>query len=284
MRDPEAVTIETTRFTIEGRSRAGNETWFRIRQLGIALDIGRCPDQLVSVPHIFISHAHLDHALGIPFYAAQRSLLGMEAGTVYVPGSNVEDYGRLMEIHHKLENTRYPMNLRGLDPGDEVGLRKDLRVRTHESTHRVSANSYEVLERRHKLREELRGSSAGDLVAARAAGSEVHDWSEVSLLFYTGDTDRRILESSDALFRSQVLMIECSFTGEGDQDRASKYTHIHFDDLLEHSGRFENEWIVLTHFSLRDTPEEIQRSIARRCTPDLRPRIRLALPPPYDRV
>lgn len=47
------VVIQTPRFSIEGKSRAGNETYFRVRELGVSLDIGRCPDLLISVPHIF---------------------------------------------------------------------------------------------------------------------------------------------------------------------------------------------------------------------------------------
>ncbi|MCU1230594.1 MAG: ribonuclease chloroplastic-like isoform, partial [Acidobacteria bacterium] len=69
MSDSDYCTIVAPHFTIEGRSRAGHETWFRIRELGIALDIGRCPDVIVGLSNVFVSHAHLDHAVGIPFYA-----------------------------------------------------------------------------------------------------------------------------------------------------------------------------------------------------------------------
>ena len=48
----ERVLIQTEHLTIEGRSRAGHETWFRVRELGVALDIGRCPDEIIAVPDI----------------------------------------------------------------------------------------------------------------------------------------------------------------------------------------------------------------------------------------
>lgn len=278
------VIIDTPRFTIEGKSRAGNETYFRIRELGIALDIGRCPDILVGVRHIFVTHAHLDHALGIPFYAAQRRLQRLEAGTIYIPQETVEDFTALMALHEKLEGTQYPLRLVGMLPGDRRLLRRDLEVVAHRSSHRVVCNAWEFVEKRHKLRPQYAEQSGPDLARLREEGIEVADTVEKSLLFYTGDTDRRILEKGGAIFGAEVLMIECSFTAEGEEERAAQYAHIHLSDLYEFADQFENEWIVLTHFSLRDSPETIHRLISRTCPARLRDRLRLALPEGLTRL
>jgi ribonuclease Z len=45
-------------------------------------------------------------------------------------------------------------------------------------------------------------------------------------------------------------------------DRARRYEHIHLEDVLERADRFENEAIVLTHFSQRYRPEEIRGALA----------------------
>jgi len=104
------------------------------------------------------------------------------------------------------------------------------------------------------------------------------------LLFYTGDTDRGILETNEALYRAEVLMIECSFLVDGHQERAARYRHIHFDDIAGFAERFENQLVILTHFSRRYGRAEIRDEIARRCPAVLRDRLRLALPEPYQRV
>jgi ribonuclease Z len=57
-------------------------------------------------------------------------------------------------------------------------------------------------------------------------------------------------------------LIECSFLLADDVDRARKYEHIHLEDILEHAERFENEAIVLTHFSQRYRPEEIRGALS----------------------
>ncbi|MFN2443401.1 MAG: MBL fold metallo-hydrolase [Thermoanaerobaculia bacterium] len=280
----EASVFRIGGLTIEGKSRAGNETWFRVRELGLSLDIGRCPDLLVGLSNILVTHAHLDHALGIPYYAAQRRLYRLEAGNVFIPEEALDDYKALMALHEKLEGTSYPLNLVGMGAGETRRLRRDLIVRAHKATHRVPARAWELCELRHKLRPELAERSGPELARLREAGEEIETWTEVPLLFYTGDTDRRLLEESAALYRARILMIECSFTAEGEEERGRKYTHIHLSDLWDHADEFENEFILLTHFSLRDTPEQIHDRIRREAPTKLRERLVLALPEPFQRI
>lgn len=280
--DKEFTTIPTEHFTIEGRSRAGHETWFRMRELGIAMDIGRCPDPIISMPHVFVTHAHLDHALGIPFYAGQRHLQRIEGGRVYVPSEAAEDFRALMALHEKLEGTGYDIEIVGVGEGELVRIGRTHQVRGHRATHRVAARGYEVLETRHHLKKEFEGASQAELVRLRGEGVKVADESDRSLLFYTGDTDRGMLESGERIFQSDVLMIECSFISDGHQERAARYRHIHFDDIADFADRFENELIVLTHFSRRYSRDEIRDTLRRRCPAVLRDRIRLALPPPFS--
>jgi ribonuclease Z len=242
-------------FRLEGRSRSGHETYYRIRELGIALDIGRCPDLIVGAPQVFITHAHIDHCAGIAFYAAQRHLQRMPVGRLYVPEEAADGVREILALHERLANTHFDQTeVFGLALGDSVPIARGREVRTHRSTHRVATNAYEVRE------------------------------GERSLLFYTGDTDREIFAVNEALFRAEVVIIECSFIAEDDQARAVKYRHIHFDDIVEVAERFENEMIVLSHFSRRYGRSEIRDEIARRCPAVLRERIRLALPEPYQRI
>ncbi|HEX9160432.1 MAG TPA: MBL fold metallo-hydrolase [Thermoanaerobaculia bacterium] len=280
-RDKNFFTLAAGHFTIEGRSRAGHETYFRVRELGISLDVGRCPDLVINMPHVFVTHAHLDHALGIPHYAGQRHLQRIEGGRVYVPSEAADDFRALMALHEKLEDTGYGIEIVGVAAGDEVRIGRTHVVRAHRATHRVAARAYEVLEIRHHLKTEFEHASPQELVHLRRRGVQVADEFAQPMLFYTGDTDRGILETNERLFKSDVLMIECSFIEDGHQVRAAKYRHIHFDDIAEFAARFENRLIVLTHFSRRYSREEIHASLRRRCPPILRERLRLALPHPF---
>jgi ribonuclease Z len=285
MNDKDFVTIETPHVSIEGRSRAGHETWFRIRELNAAFDIGRCPDQLIATPHIFVTHAHLDHAVGIPFYAGQRQLHRMTGGHVYVPADAAGGMREILSIYERITGASFEeIEIIGLAPGDSVPLGRTHEVRTHRATHRVAANAYEVIELRHRLKDEFAGRGEQAITELRRGGVAVTEEWRRSMLFYSGDTDRRILEENEALFKSEVLLIECSFVMSGHEERAARYRHIHFDDIAAFADRFENETIVLTHFSRRYSRSEIRDEIRRRCPAVLRERIRLALPEPYQRL
>ncbi|HEY2322278.1 MAG TPA: MBL fold metallo-hydrolase [Thermoanaerobaculia bacterium] len=276
--------LRTEHFTIEGRSRAGHETYFRVRELGIALDVGRCPDLLIGTPNLLVTHAHLDHAAGIPFYAGQRHLQRMPGGNIFVPSETLDDFRELMRIHERLEGTKYDVELIGLAPDDTYRLGRNHTIRAHQSTHRVPARGYEIIERRHHLRPEYAGLDGPQIAALRHEGRTIHDESEVSMLFYSGDTDAGIFESSPALFTSEVLMLECSFIAEGHEERAVKYRHIHFNDIARVADRFENRLIVLTHFSKRYAPSDVIDHLRDVCPGVLRERLRFAFPEPFDRL
>jgi ribonuclease Z len=282
--DPDLFTLRTEHLTIEGRSRAGHESFFRVKELGVALDIGRCPDLVVPLPHVFVTHAHLDHSVGIPFYAGQRRLQRIARGSVYVPEESAADFRALMEIHSRMENTDYEIDIVGMLEGDSVRIGRNVSVRAHQATHRIAARAYEFIETRHHLRNEFAGRDGASLARLRAEGVPINEEVEVPILFYTGDTDRGILERNIALYQSEVLMIECSFIAEEHHESAAKYRHIHFDDIIEFADRFENRCIVLTHFSRRYSRDAIVETLRRRCPAVLRDRIRLAFAEPWDRL
>lgn len=286
MRDKEFFTLRAPHFLLEGRSRAGHETFFRIRDLGVALDIGRCPDLVVSMDHVFITHTHLDHSAGIAFYAGQRRLQRLETGTVYVPAEVAEDVRELLAVQARLTGAEIQTAVRivGLAAGDEVRFDRNHLVRAYEASHRVAARGYELVELRHHLRHDLAGLDGEAIARLKREGVQIDETYSRSLLFYTGDTDRALLESCEALFKSEVLLIECSFLTDGHQDRAALYRHIHIDDIAEFASRFENELIVLTHFSRRYSNDDVRREVRRRLPATLRERIRLALPEQWQRL
>ena len=138
--------IPTRHFTIEGRSRAGHETWFRVRELASRSTSAAVPIAVIGMPHIFVTHAHLDHALGIPFYAGQRHLQRIEGGRVYVPAEAADDFRALMALHEKLEGTHVRHRDRRLAVGESLRIGRTHEVRAHRATHRVAARAYEVSE------------------------------------------------------------------------------------------------------------------------------------------
>ncbi|HEX8411390.1 MAG TPA: MBL fold metallo-hydrolase [Thermoanaerobaculia bacterium] len=284
MTDKEFFTLRTPHFLLEGRSRAGHETFFRIRELGVALDIGRGPDLVLPMDHVFITHAHLDHAAGIPFYAAQRRLQGVDGGTIYVPSESADGVRELLRVQEKLTGGEFHVDIRGLEVGDEVRFGRTHMVRAHAASHRVAARGYELVEIRHRLLPEFEGMDRDELSRLHREGVRIDGPYSSPVLFYTGDTDRGLLEKCEAAFKAEVLLIECSFLADGHQERAEMYRHIHIDDIADFAEKFENQLIVLTHFSRRYSRDEIRTLVRRRLPVSLHERVRLALPEQWQRL
>jgi ribonuclease Z len=96
------------------------------------------------------------------------------------------------------------------------------------------------------------------------------------LLAYTGDTSPAGLDACPDVYRARVLITELSFIrAKHRRDKIHKFGHMHLDDFLERADRFENELIVVGHFSTRYHPDEVRRTLQAKLPPRLRERMRL---------
>ncbi|HEY6878315.1 MAG TPA: hypothetical protein VI299_09855, partial [Polyangiales bacterium] len=81
------------------------------------------------------------------------------------------------------------------------------------------------------------------------------------------------------LLRTRVLILECSFLDERKAVSASRSGgHVHLDELLEKASAFQNEALVLMHFSQMYSPAEVHAILKRRCPPELWERIVVMAP------
>ncbi|HEY7862656.1 MAG TPA: MBL fold metallo-hydrolase, partial [Thermoanaerobaculia bacterium] len=172
------------------------------------------------------------------------------------------DFAAFLAAAEKLERVDYGVRLEPARPGDRHRLRADLELTVLPGRHRVPTVAYLFSEVRQKLREEFRDRPGEEIAQLRHRGVDVTRREEIPLLAYTGDCGREIFEAAPEIFTARALLIECSFLFPDDVDRARRYEHIHLQDVLDHADRFENEAIVLTHFSQRYRAAEILAALA----------------------
>jgi ribonuclease Z len=250
---------------VRGVSVAGRETWFHLPTFRLAFDLGRCPTELVSVPNVFLSHAHLDHGAGLPYWSSQRKLLRLGGGVVRTHPAAVEGWRRIVALHEELEGVATGARIEGIEPGTRVSLRRDLEVEAFEADHRVPTLAFVASELRNRLRADLAGRSEADVREAVTRGETVSERVTVPLVAYSGDTAAGIFSRAPrAFFTAKVLLLECSFVEERDRDRSKEWKHLHVDEIAEHADLFENEVVVLTHLTLRTSPGEIRRLVKQR--------------------
>lgn len=255
------VSIEPAGIPIEGVSIAGHESFYKLPGFRTLLEFGRAPDDVVGYATACVTHGHLDHIAGLAHFASRRRLADLPVARVFVPAAAAEPVARWIQASEELEGIEYRIEVVPAQPGDRVRLRADLELTVLPGRHRVPTVGYLFSEVKQKLRDEFAGLAGTDIARLRADGTAVTRREEVPLLAYPGDCGADIFDAAPELFRARVLLLECSFLWPEDRDRAQEYAHIHLDDLVSRAGLFQNEAVVLTHFSQRYRPEEIREAL-----------------------
>ncbi len=260
--------------SVEGESRAGRETWFRVQPPGIALDVGRGAPQLAGIAEIFLTHGHLDHALGVPFVLSLRSMQASGETRVHCPRAAAAPLEELVEAAAKLEGRTYRYRIVPLGAGDRVELPKDFAVEAFATDHVVPSLGYFLIRRKRRLAPVYRGLAPQRIAELRRGGAEVTAIEEAPWLAYCGDTGPGVFATEPRLADVPVLLLECTFFGDRMRGRGDRYGHLHLDDLVERQESFRNQAVLLHHLSRRHRPEDLAREIARRL-PALAPRVHL---------
>ncbi len=249
---------------IEGHSRAGDQTWFRIHPPGLAFDTGRGALQLAGSHDVFLSHGHMDHVLGLPYVLSQRSLHQNRRTRVFCPAAIVEPLAALVAAAEQLDRARYQWELRPLAPGDRVEVGRDLTIEAFATDHVVPSLGFHLARRKRRLLQAFVGMAGTELAARKAEGIVTSEEFEEIWLSYCGDTGPAVFDRVPALLTSRVLLVECTFLGAEQRDKGDMYKHLHLDDLVERAGEFQNGAIVLHHLSHKHRVEELRAEVARR--------------------
>jgi ribonuclease Z len=266
--NPSTKILAGIRFS--GVSVAGRETYFFFPTLGLSFDLGRCPQVLIPSHHIFLTHAHLDHAAGVPYWMSQRRLLRMPDGKIWTEPTAVPVWREIMARYQELEGATYDASIEPIAPGQTVDVRRDLAVTAFRSPHRIPALGFVVSEKKRKLTARFQGQSQEDIRQATLAGENVSEEIATPLTAFSGDASRGLFEKAPRdFFHARLLLIECSFFDPHDGPRAHQGGHLHIADIAQHADLFENEVIVLTHLSMRANAEEIRREMKRTLPPRL---------------
>lgn len=257
-----ALATSWGQLTIAGGSRAGEGTLVLLPQLRLALDGGRPHRGLPPMSTVLVSHGHVDHVGALGYWASQRYLNSMGRGTVLAPHEIADELRTLLGTFADLEGGRpYEVDVLPVRPGDRHPLRTDLVLRFFATDHWVPTLGCRLVWTTHHLRPELRGLPGEEIARRRHGGLRVTDERTTDLLAYCADSGPGLFESSPEILGAEVLMVECSFYRRGDRDRASRYGHMHLDDLVGVADRFRCRHLVLLHASRRQRLREVERFI-----------------------
>ena len=272
------ITIDT--LDIIGYSVAGEESYVAIPQLNVCFDIGRAPDETLSIDNVFITHGHMDHAAGIGYYCSQRGFREMNPGTILGPESLRLAFEHLLDTWGRIDGNRPPANIVGLEPGVEYPVRKDLFVYPFETNHNYGSLGYTVIERRKKLKDEFIGLAGPEIVKLKKQGIEITNTLNMPLVTYLGDTTSGEFEALSCVQNSKILITECTFFEPDHHERARAGRHYHIDHLMKQLPKWNNEWIIFTHLSRRTDIRYARRKLKEVFDPQTAGKIRFLMDRP----
>lgn len=267
-------TLQLGHLRIQGVSQAGIETWFRVWPPGLAFEAGRGAPQLAGAADVFLSHGHLDHALGVAYVLSQRTRHQAKGTRLICPAEVAPELEGVIRATGRLERTDYDYELLPVSPGERVSVGRNLEVEAFATDHVVPSLGYHLVRRKHRLQEEFRGLPGHELARLRADGVATEVAVEELLVTYCGDTGAGLFDLEPRVFETQVLLLECTFLSPEKRESAGLYKHIHFEDVAARAERFANRAVVLHHLSRRHRISELRRLVDERL-PGLAPRVHL---------
>ena len=248
-------------FTLAGYSVAGEEAVILAPELDCSFDIGKCPREALLVNHVLLTHGHMDHAAGVPYYFAQRHFQGIEPGTVVAPAEMISALEDLMQAWARVEGhgPAHPYRFVGVGAGEDHPIRRGLVARAFPVRHSNPSLGFALIEIRQKLKPEFAGLTGPQIVELKNAGTAITDRTEYPLVAYPGDTAKTNFSHLPHVAGAKVLLLECTFFDPDHLRRARAGRHLHVADLPEVLEGMNNEHILIVHTTRRTNMAEARK-------------------------
>ncbi|MFO0873510.1 MAG: MBL fold metallo-hydrolase [Phycisphaerales bacterium] len=240
-------------FRVQGISVAGEETVVQIPELDVCFDIGLCPRIALATPTVALTHAHMDHIGGLPYYFSQRTFQKLAPGRCVCHPRIAGALAAMMRSWVDLEQQRTPHEIVPIEPGAEFLLKPNIWLRAIEVSHTSPSLGFAVIERRNKLRPEFVDLPQDRLRELKMRGEEITRTLEIPLVAVTGDTEPGPFLFRDEFANAPIVVTECTFFDPEHRGRARVGKHVHVEDLAALLKVWQARHVVVTHVSRRTT-------------------------------
>jgi len=238
-------------------------------QLDVCFDIGKAPDQIISINNVLLSHGHMDHAAGFAYYLSQRNFCGLSAGTIYAPQNLLGPMREIIDAWGRLDGNNVPCNLIGVKAGDEYQIKSNLFIRIFPTKHGSDSVGYSVIEKRKKLRSKYSQLTGRQIVELKKQGIQIDYPLEVPIVTYIGDTQYVDFSLLNYIVKSKILIAECTFYETDHSGRAEAGKHMHINEFATLIEKLQNEHIIIAHTTQRTPMREIRKILKETLSPEI---------------
>jgi ribonuclease Z len=260
--------IKIGELEIIGYSVAAEETVVAMPQLDVCFDIGKAPDQVISINHVLLTHGHMDHAAGMAYYLSHRDFLGQSPGTILAPANLLGPMREVIDAWSRLDGNKVPANLVGVKSGDEYQIKPNLIARVFPTKHSKGSVGYSVIEKRKKIKPEYAKLAGAQIVELKKKGIEIDYPLEVPIVTYLGDTQYVDFSQLKYIAESRILIAECTFYETDHSGRAEAGRHMHINEFAALMEKLNNGHIIITHTTQRTPMREIRRILKEVLSPE----------------
>lgn len=261
---------------VVGLSLGGVRTCLTLPEHKIGFDIGIPLPFAFGMKSFFITHGHMDHAGGIPYFISQRNLMKAPQPVFYMPSALLEPLQEIMNQWEKIEDHHYSYSFIGVGADSVIELNPHWKVESFQTLHRVPSFGYTLIEVRKRLKGELAHAEREQLLSMKEKGLDIHEHFSVPTFSFTGDTQIEFLDLAPQVKKSKILFMEVTFwDGVKPVAHAREWGHTHFDEVLARLPELECEKIVFLHPSARYSAQTLRQIIKDRVPRQYQDRIDL---------
>lgn len=225
-------------------------------ELCISIDVAQGLPFSFKSKNFLITHAHMDHASGIPYVISQKALVKAPTPTFYMPENMIEPMTKILYEWQKIDGHEYQFDFRSAKVGKIYELDKIHSFKPFKTFHRVPSMGYTIFENRKKLKKEFEYTSQAEIVQFKKSGMELTENISIPIFSYTGDTTMEFWDKNPEVLNSKILFMEVTYWDKKKTIKdAHEWGHIHLDEVIERLEEFKGEKLVFTHISSRYSPE-----------------------------